>query len=359
MMSGPLHRCWLSLLACAWLAPLLTGGAAVALADESPSFQGKTVSMIIGYGAGGSLDNYGRLIAPYLSQHLSGNPTIVVRNMTGADGVVGLNFFYTQAKPDGLTVTVGGATQVDPLHFLSAKAVYDVAKLSLVGGNTRAGTAVVIRKDAETRLHNSGAPPAVMGALAAVRTGMQSTLWGAEYLGWNAKWVLGYPTAKALVLGLERGEIDMTSIGDVRDVQRLTASGNFDVLSQSGYVRDGALMVRAEFGGPLLSDLIGDKIADPVAQRAFVYWKSIIQVGEFIALPLDTPQPILDAYRAAYRATVADPDFKAKLVASGDEFLPQSADELTALFATLAGTPPAALAYLRDIAKRQGMSLGE
>jgi tripartite-type tricarboxylate transporter receptor subunit TctC len=164
------------------------------------SFQGKTINMIIGYGAGGSLDNYGRLIAPYLTQRLPGNPTIVIRNVTGADGVVGLNSFYTQAKPDGLTITIGGATQVDPLHFLSANAVYDVAKLALVGGNTRAGTAVVISKEAKPRLLDPKAKPAVMGALAAVRTGMQSTLWGAEYLGWNAKWVLGYPTAKALVL---------------------------------------------------------------------------------------------------------------------------------------------------------------
>ena len=315
--------------------------------------------MIIGYGAGGSLDSYGRLIAPYLAQHLDGNPTFVVRNMTGADGVVGLNFFYTQAKPDGLTITVGGATQVDPLQFLRAKAAYDVAKLLLVGGNTRAGTAIVIRKDAVPRLHDRSAAPAIMGALAAVRTGMQATLWGGEYLGWNAKWVLGYPSAKALVLSLERGEIDMTSISDVNDIQRLRESGNVDVVSQSGYVRNGQLIARPAYGAPLLSDLIGDKITDPVAQRAFLYWKSIIQVGEFIALPPATPQPIVDAYRAAFRQAIADPEFAAKLVASGDEFLPQSADELTTLFATLGGTPPEALAYLSDIAKRQGMNLSE
>ena len=258
-----------------------------------------------------------------------------------------------------ISVTIGGATQVDPLHFLNAKANYDVAKLALVGGNTRAGTAVVIHKEARARLLDPSGPPAIMGALAAVRTGMQSTMWGAEYLGWNAKWVLGYPTAKALVLGLEREEIDMTSLGDVRDVQRLAATGNFEVLSQSGYVRDGKMLSRDEFGGPLLSDLIGDKIKEPVAQRAFVYWKSIIQVGEFVALPPATPPSILETYRTAFRATIADPEFAAKLVATGDEFLPQSADELTALLATLGSTPPEALAYLRAISKRQGLSLGD
>ena len=314
--------------------------------------------MIIGYGAGGSLDSYGRLIAPYLAQHLDGNPTFVVRNMTGADGVVGLNFFYTQAKPDGLTITVGGATQVDPLQFLRAKAAYDVAKLLLVGGNTRAGTAIVIRKDAVPRLHDRSAAPAIMGALAAVRTGMQATLWGGEYLGWNAKWVLGYPATKALVLAVEKGEIDMTSFSEIEDVKRLKATGKFMVVGQTGYLKDGKLNARTEYDAPLLSDLVGNKITDPLAQRAFAYWRGITQIGEFVALPPGTPAPIVAAYRKAFEDSVNDPEFKAKINATGEEFLPQHADALTTLLSTIGNTPREALGYLSDIAKKQGLNLG-
>ena len=91
-------------------------------ADEPVSFQGKTISMIIGYGAGGRIDVHGRVDAGILAQRLPGNPTVVVRNVLGADGIVALNVFWTQSKPDGLTVAEVGASQIDPLQFLKAKA---------------------------------------------------------------------------------------------------------------------------------------------------------------------------------------------------------------------------------------------
>ena len=325
---------------------------------QADDFKGKTVSMIVGYGAGGRIDLHARSVAAALTQRLPGNPTIVVRNILGADGIVALNTFHAQAKPDGLTIAVVGASQVDPLQFLKAKAAYDVAKLRIVGGNGHGGTALVMRKDAEARLLDKTAAPVVMGALSAVRTGMQTTLWGGEYLGWNAKWVLGYPATKALVLGLERGEIDMTSFSDIEDVKRLKATGNFIVIGQTGYFKDGKLLPRAEYDAPVLSDLVGDKITDPLAQRAFAYWKSITQIGEFVALPPGTPEATLETYRRAFKEIVADPDFKDRIIANGAEFLPQSAESITALLATLGNTSPEVLAYLSAIAKRQGLNLG-
>jgi len=328
-------------------------------ADEPVSFQGKTITMIIGYGAGGRIDVHGRTDAAALAQRLPGNPTVVVRNVLGADGIVALNVFWTQAKPDGLTIAEVGASQIDPLQFLKAKAAYDVSKFILVGGNAHSGTALVMRKEAEPRLLDKSKPPVVMGALSAVRTGMQATLWGGEYLGWNAKWVLGYPQTKALVMAVEKGEIDMTSFSEIEDVKRLKATGNFVVVGQTGYMKDGKLTARSEYEAPLLSDLVGDKIVDPVAERAFAYWKSITQIGEFIALPPGTPAPIVTAYRKAFEEAAADPDFKARINQAGEEFLPQHADALTTLLETIGHTPREALGYLSNVAKKQGLDLGE
>jgi hypothetical protein len=351
------RRGWLAAVGVALFA-LSSWGAGAANADEI-SFHGKTINVIVGYGAGGRIDTYSRLLASSLAQRLPGTPTIIVRNMLGADGVVALSYFYTQVKPDGLTAAVVGASQVDPFQIVKAKATYDVGAMEMVGGNGHGGTALVIRDEAIPRLNDRSGPPAVMGALSAVRTGMQATLWGAEYLGWNAKWVVGYPTTKALVLGVERGEIDMSSFSDKTDVQRLKATGQYTVLGQTGFLRDGKLQPRPEYGAPLLSDLVADKIAEPVAARAFAYWRSISQVGEFMALPPGTPRVVVEAYRTAFRDTVADPEFAKRLVGAGDEYLPQSADDVGALLATLSATPPDALTYLIDIAKRQGLSLGD
>ena len=75
------------------------------------------------------------------------------------------------------------------------------------GGIGRGGSTVVIRKDAEDRLYDKSKPPVIMGAVGGQpRSGMQTTAWGIEILGWNAKWVLGYPGTNDLVLALERGE---------------------------------------------------------------------------------------------------------------------------------------------------------
>jgi putative tricarboxylic transport membrane protein len=346
-------------LAALFAAALVFASAPPARAADAVSFQGKTVTMIIGYGAGGRIDVHGRIDAAILAQRLPGNPTVIVRNVLGADGIVALNVFWTQSKPDGLTVAEVGASQIDPLQFLKAKAAYDVAKLVLVGGNAHSGTALVMRKEAEPRLYDKTKPPVVMGALSAVRTGMQATLWGGEYLGWNAKWVLGYPQTKALTMAVEKGEIDMTSFSEIEDVKRLKATGKFMVVGQTGYLKDGKLTARAEYEAPLFADMIGDKIVDPVAERAFAYWRGISQIGEFLALPPRTPHPIVAAYRRAFDDAVKDPDFKAKINQTGEEFLPQHADALTMLLETIGHTPREALGYLGTIAKKQGLNLGE
>jgi hypothetical protein len=59
---------------------------------------------------------------------------------------------------------------------------------------------------------------------------MQMTAWGIAYLGWNARWIFGYRGTNELTLALERGEIDMTSTGNPSFIQRLVATGKFDIL---------------------------------------------------------------------------------------------------------------------------------
>ena len=87
------------------LTVIVTGGSA--LANEPVSFKGKTVTMIIGFAGGGGTDIAGRLIAAHLGKYLPGQPNVIVQNMPGAEGMTAMNFFGNQAKPDGLTITMG------------------------------------------------------------------------------------------------------------------------------------------------------------------------------------------------------------------------------------------------------------
>src|SRR4029079_13378076 len=54
-------------------------------------FAGRQLKLFVGGGARGGYDFYGRFIAPYMSKHLPGRPTIIIQGMPGAGGIVAAN----------------------------------------------------------------------------------------------------------------------------------------------------------------------------------------------------------------------------------------------------------------------------
>src|SRR5437867_2620286 len=73
-------------------------------AAQEPYYKGKTVRIVVGFTAGGGFDTYSRAIARHMSNHIPGNPTIIVENMPGAGSLISANYLYKIAKPDGLTI---------------------------------------------------------------------------------------------------------------------------------------------------------------------------------------------------------------------------------------------------------------
>ena len=56
------------------------------------------------------------------------------------------------------------------------------------------------------------------------------TVWGAEYLGWNLRWVYGYPGSRELQLAIRQGEIDVWSTQNAKLVKDLQREGVGQVL---------------------------------------------------------------------------------------------------------------------------------
>jgi tripartite-type tricarboxylate transporter receptor subunit TctC len=79
---------------------IMLGAAAPADVALAQFYKGKTVTMIINYPAGGPSDIEGRIIAQHLPAHIPGKPTIVVKNVGGAGGVIGTNQLG-DAAPNG------------------------------------------------------------------------------------------------------------------------------------------------------------------------------------------------------------------------------------------------------------------
>jgi tripartite-type tricarboxylate transporter receptor subunit TctC len=329
-----------------------------AFAQEPVSFKSKTISMLVGSTPGGGTDATGRLIAPFLSKYLPGNPTVIVRNMPGADGVVALNYFVQQAKPDGLTVTSGDSPQLDPIRYHTPQSHYDPVKFEFLGGIGRGGSMIVIEAAAEKRLYDKSAAPVTMGVASAVpRSGQLMAAWGIGILGWNARWVVGYRSTNALMFSLQQGEIEMTATSNTFSLSSLIESGKFKVLTQSGGLQNGALVPRPEFpNAPLLSDQVAGKLTDPTAAKSFNYWRAVLLADKFLALPPGTPKPAVEAYRKAYRDMSVDPDFLAGGRRISEVFAPMTDADIRSLVETVAATPPEAIDYLDVMLRHQGIS---
>jgi tripartite-type tricarboxylate transporter receptor subunit TctC len=96
-------------------------------------YAGKTVRFVVGYSAGGSFDLYTRVIARHFPKHVAGNPTSIVENMTGAGGIIALNYLYNQAKPDGLVVGAWAAALALQQIMGNEAVKFEARKLGYLG----------------------------------------------------------------------------------------------------------------------------------------------------------------------------------------------------------------------------------
>jgi tripartite-type tricarboxylate transporter receptor subunit TctC len=229
-----------------------------AAAKDDVSFAGKTITMTVGFAAGGGVDLYGRMLGRHLVRYLPGRPGLVVLNQLGAGGVVALNDWANKAEPNGMFVTIGAQSQTDPDAVIRTRAKYDPTTFNFVGGLAAYSQGLFVNKDAVERLYDKSAKPVVMGLVGStLRSGNYQVLWGAAFLGWNVKWIRGYTSTAELRQTLERGEIDMTTFGASKDIEYLLGTGKFAVVSQSSTVKGSKRVPRPMLGNaPIISDLV-------------------------------------------------------------------------------------------------------
>src|ERR1700676_4197243 len=75
------------------------------VAAEDEFFKGKTVTLVVGYSAGGGYDQYARALARHLGRRIPGNPSVLVQNMPGAASLTAVRYLDANAPKDGTVVT--------------------------------------------------------------------------------------------------------------------------------------------------------------------------------------------------------------------------------------------------------------
>lgn len=94
-------------------------------------FEGKTITLIVPNSPGKGMDNMARMIVPYLEK--DSGAKIIVKNVTGAGGVMGINELYT-SKPDGLTIAFTSIPTVIIAQLSGSDGVkYDATKITYLG----------------------------------------------------------------------------------------------------------------------------------------------------------------------------------------------------------------------------------
>ena len=195
----------------ALLALILAGGGldtparAQSVADF---YRGKTVSIYIGYGPGGTYDLSARVLARHIGRHIPGEPSIVTRNMPGAGSLKLANYLYNVAPRDGTEFGIFGRTiPIEPL-LDGPGAQFDALKLTWLGSTSNeVSNCVAWHTSAVKSANDLFEKELVVGAAgAASPSAVFPTVFNAV-LGTRFKVINGYPSSANSLTAMEAGEV--------------------------------------------------------------------------------------------------------------------------------------------------------
>lgn len=302
---------------------LLTFGAVAEV-----SFKGKKIDVIMGSGAGGGTDGTTRLVGRYLEKYLPGKPDMQYRNLPGGHGTKALNYFASTIKPDGLSWVGGSSAHIDPNNLMKSAVKYDPTKFHFIGGVSRGGSIVFVNSKKAKNLTDKSLPPVIVGELDGSRSWAQMIMFGQEGLGWNVRFVIGYPGTSNLLLAVRRGEVDMIGTSNLKLLQDMFKTGEFQGVAQMGDSdATGDVAGRSDFAHiPVFDKLIEGKLTGQAA-ASFEFWTMLNQMDKWYALPPGTPAEIIETYRTAYDQVIKDPEFlKNAHLQFSEDFMPMKGD---------------------------------
>jgi tripartite-type tricarboxylate transporter receptor subunit TctC len=297
-------------------------------------YQGKTITMVVSSTAGGGYDLWARLMARYIVKYIPGNPAIIVQNMPGAGNIIGANYVYGIAKPDGLTLgAVNPALYFDQLVGRS-EVKFDWAKFNWIGSPEKNDIVHYIRADSPSKtiedLRNAKEPPKC-GSTGTGSTGHYIPRLLEETLGVKTQIVSGYPGAADIELAIERNEVIcwsplLATYFGREPYRRWHKSGFVRVVLQTGAKRDARLK-----DAPSLTELMQHYKTPEAGQRLAKVILTAATLGRPIGTAPGTPPDRVKILRDAYAKAIADPDLVGEAAKRGWDVDPLKGEELQAL----------------------------
>lgn len=320
-----------------------------------PTYEGKTIKILVSSSPGGGTDTTARLVSQFLPKYLPGNPQTVVQNMPGGGGTIANNYFVANGKNDGLMLFQDSSSGLGNFTRGGKRIKYDPRKYKAIGSITRGGSLLMIRKDAQARLPDAKGKKVVVGDTDGIRTWLAMGVYGAEFLGWNLRFVYGYPGTRELALALRQGEVDIWGTQSAKIIHEFLKDGGFDVLCQQEDER------RAGFPNvPTFEEILGPKKPQGVAWEAYNAWTGPNEIDKFLVAPESTPDNLVAILREAFFKMSSDEDFKKQATQFfGDAWRLRRGDRTQQMIRDATTVSAKANEYLTQLRKKYNLPTGE
>ncbi len=303
-----------------------------AVLAQTPYFEGKTVTIMVGTKPGGIYDTYARLIGRYLTKHLAGSPPIVVQNRPGGGHIIATNYVYSVAKPDGQTllaanpnISMAQLTKVETAKF-------DVRKFSWIGATGSDALVLTIRSDLPYKTFDDLRKATEVIKVGTTAPGAATHEFPAllkEFLGLKFNLVPGYPSTRDILLALERKEVDVWT------VSYTTARP----MIERGVVR---ALIRDRGVVPGVENLpVDEDLAQTALAKAVMRVRSLPAViGRPYAAPPGTPAEVVQLLREGFGKALKDPELQKEAGKTGLLLGYTTGEEVSKAFSEILDQPP-------------------
>lgn len=320
-------------------ASFLAMAAAAAFAALSPlaaqtqtTFKDKTVTMIVGGSPGDGYDIYARFLAPYLTRHLPGNPTVIVQNMPGAGTLVAANYMYERAARDGTAIgTVGGGTATAQL-FRTKGIRFDPRRYTWVGSlNSEVGIVLAWHTQPFKSVKDLMEREMIVGGSGPTSGNIIFPLVLNRVVGTKFKIISGYKGTGAIALAIESGELQGTASYHYSSM--ITSKPDWLERKLITPLIQLALFKHPKFPEvPNIPDLAKTDEQKAVLDLIFARQR----MGRPFMLPPEVPAPVASAYRKAFNDVLKDSAFLAEAAKRRlDLTMPMSGEEIDSFLAGL------------------------
>lgn len=310
-------------------------------------YRRKTVSIIVGSGAGGGFDTTARLVSRHIGRHIPGAPVVIVQNMPGGGGLVAANHMFSAASKDGTVIGLFHEAQVMSQLTGVEGVQFDLREFNWLGSSYVDPNVCIVRTDAPATTFKDmigrSTPIAVGG------TGPGSNTYDAPRVlavatGANLKAVAGYPTTNDVRIGVERGEIQGMCLGweSVRSASIQWLEDKYAIV----FVQNGTTRHKDLPNVPLALEFAKDEGSKALLRLV----DAPGAMSKPFTLPPGVDESRVQVMRNALMATYQDPAFLEEAKALRLEFQPKDASEIQKVLSeVLATTPDIAAKYQKII----------